>query len=92
MSLKIFKPNIGNVSLTIISSVLYYYFTLKSISKECVLIADKVYNSYSFLFSTCGQTYSLTYSIISILISILFIPIIYILFSYVISKLRSYKI
>ena len=89
MSTEFLKPNLWNSTLTIISSVLYYSFTFLSITNKCLLVADKVYRSYSFLFGTCGQTSSPTYSILSILISLLFIPIVYIVFSSIVNLFRN---
>ena len=93
MNLKILKPNFLNIIITILVSIWYYASTLNSILQECALLiteqTPKVYNSYSFLFGKCCQTASLTDSILSLLISILFIPVIYIIISYIISLFKK---
>ena len=90
MDLKIFKPNVWNVSISIILSIIYYYFTLVEIRSKCQIICNgNSYRSYSFLFGGCGQTCSPVESYSSILISLLFLPLCYILVSMVVSMLRK---
>lgn len=89
MNLKPIRPNAWNVVLTILAGVLYYYLTLMSTLQKCALVSDKVYTSYSFLFGKCGQTPSLSYSVLSLVISVLFVPAVYILVTYVVQSLKN---
>ena len=82
------KPNFWNLILTMIVSGIYYFLTYIEVTTKCALDTDKVYSSYSFLFGKCGQTGSLMFSILSVVILIIFVPITYILISYIISKIR----
>ena len=94
MELKFLKPNIWNLGLTIILSLLYLFFAIRPLLFECALKAPTVYKAYADLFGygQCGQTDSLIYSYVSLLVTILFVPVVYIVVSYIVNILRKRKV
>ena len=91
MDWKFLKPNIWNAIITIIAGLLYLFFAIGPTTYMCALVADKVYTAYAdfFGYGKCGQTNSLIYSYASLLATILFVPAVYTIASYIVYFLRN---
>lgn len=82
MSWKFLRPNAWNIIITLVLSILYY---MASLSEMMYNIQE--YNPYWFL-AICGRTCSQLESIFSLILFILFVPLVYVIISFILSKIR----
>ena len=85
-----FKPIFCNVILTIIASLIYYFLAFRHYTEKCVF-ALKLgeYNRYRAFFSRCGASTSQGFAIFSNILTWIFIPLAYVIISYLCSISKS---
>jgi len=87
MNYQLLMPNSWNITITALLAAIYYIYSLIATSCEKLLICQgDSYSSYSFFIGECGQVCSQSASIISLIIHILFVPVVYLIISYIVAK------
>lgn len=85
------KPRVCNVAFTVVASLIYYFFAFRHYYEKCAYFTDINKDFYRSFFANCGLSTSQGFAIFSNILTWLFIPLAYFLFSYLCSVSKSEK-